>query len=65
MELEPKWRSIWLNCAQDLIEGGRVKTIISRLKHWSEQGKEVLFNFAKYLGFAEKVSEKIDKNQLG
>ncbi len=26
-----------------------VKTIISRLKHWSEQGKEVLFNFAKYL----------------
>ena len=49
MELEPKWRSIWLNCAQDLIEGGRVKTIISRLKHWSEQGKEVLLNFAKYL----------------
>ena len=49
MELEPKWRSIWLNCAQDLIEGGRVKTIISRLKHWSGQGKEVVFNFAKYL----------------
>lgn len=49
MELEPKWRSIWLNCAIDLIEGGRVKTIISRLKHWSGQGKEVVFNFAKYL----------------
>ena len=48
MELEPKWRSIWLNCAIDLIEGGRVKTIISRLKHWSGQGKEVVFNFAKY-----------------
>ncbi len=27
MELEPSWRDIWLNCAQDLIEGGRVKTI--------------------------------------
>jgi hypothetical protein len=49
MELEQKWRSIWLNCAQDLIEGGRVKTIISRLKHWSGQGKEVVFNFTKYL----------------
>ena len=48
MELEPKWRSIWLNCSQDLIEGGRVKTIISRLKHWAGQGKEVVFNFAKY-----------------
>ncbi len=48
MELEPKWRDIWLNCAQDLIEGGRVKTIISRLKHWSGRGKEVVFNFAKY-----------------
>ncbi len=48
MELKPKWRSIWLNCAQDLIEGGRVKTIISRLKHWSGRGKEVVFNFAKY-----------------
>ena len=49
MELEPKWYSIWLNCAQTLIEGGRVKKIISRLKHWSGQGKEVVFNFAKYL----------------
>ncbi len=49
MELEPKWRSIWLSCVQDLIEGGRVKTIISRLKHWSGQGKEIVFNFAKYL----------------
>jgi hypothetical protein len=49
MELEPSWRSIWLNCAQDLIEEGRVKTIISRLKHWSGQGKEVVVNFAKYL----------------
>ena len=49
MELEPSWRDIWLNCAQDLIEGGRVKTIISRLKHWSGRGKEVVFNFAKYL----------------
>ncbi|MGB5633318.1 MAG: hypothetical protein WBM86_11155 [Waterburya sp.] len=48
MELEPKWRSIWLNCAQDLIERGRVKTIITRLKHWSGQGKEVVVNFAKY-----------------
>ena len=48
MELEPSWRDIWLNCAQDLIEGGRVKTIISRLKHWSGRGKEVVFNFAKY-----------------
>jgi hypothetical protein len=49
MELEQKWRSIWLNCAIDLIEGGRVQTIISRLKHWSGPGKEVVFNFAKYL----------------
>ena len=49
MELEPKWRSIWLNCSQDLIERGRVKAIISRLKHWSGQGKEIVFNFAKYL----------------
>ena len=49
MELEPKWRSIWLSCVQDLIEGGRVKTIISRLKHWAGQGKEIVFNFAKYL----------------
>jgi len=49
MELESQWRSIWLNCSQDLIEGGRVKAIISRLKHWSGQGKEVVFNLVKYL----------------
>ena len=49
MELESKWRSIWLNCTQNLIEGGRVKAIISRLKHWAGQGKEVVVNFAKYL----------------
>ena len=48
MELESKWRSIWLNCTQNLIEGGRVKAIISRLKHWAGQGKEVVVNFAKY-----------------
>ena len=48
MKLEPKWRSIWLKCVQDLIEGGRVKKIITRLKHWSGQGQEVVFNFAKY-----------------
>ncbi len=56
MELEPKWRSIWLNCTQDLIEGGRVKTIISRLKHWSGRGKEVVLNFAKYL---ERFSQSV------
>ncbi len=49
MELEPQWRAIWLNCAQNLIERGRVKTIISRLKHWSGKGKEIVFNFGKYL----------------
>ena len=27
MKLERKWRSIWLNCTQNLIEGGLVKTI--------------------------------------
>ena len=46
--LEPQWHQISLNCTQDLIEGGRVKAIISRLKHWSGQGKEVVLNFAKY-----------------
>jgi hypothetical protein len=49
MELEPQWRSIWLNCTQDLIERGRVKTIIPRLKRWSGKGKEVVVNFGNYL----------------
>jgi hypothetical protein len=49
MELEPQWRSIWLKCTQDLIERGRVKKIISRLKRWSGKGKGVVVNFGKYL----------------
>lgn len=49
MELDETMGSIWLKCVQDLIEHGRVKTIITRLKRWSGQGKEVVFNFAKYL----------------
>ncbi len=49
MQLEPQWHQIWLDCVTDLIEGGRVKKIISRLKHWSGQGKDVALNFAKYL----------------
>jgi hypothetical protein len=44
MQLEPQWHKIWLNCATDLIEGGRVKKIISRLKHWSGLGKDVALN---------------------
>ena len=37
MELEPKWRDIWLNCAQDLIEG---RAVSSSRKTLSELSRE-------------------------
>lgn len=49
MELPATMRTLWFNCTLDLIEHGRVKTIISRLKHWSGKGQQVVVNFSKYL----------------
>jgi hypothetical protein len=56
--------SIWFKCALDLIEHGKVKKIISRLKRWSGQGQKVVLNFSKYLGSPERKTVPIEVSEI-
>lgn len=49
MELTGKIRFIWLKHTLDLIDHGRVKKVISRLKRWQSKGQQRVHNFTKYL----------------